>query len=88
MAHWQEFRQCPNCGLDIVTGEGERGCSWGECPYVPEELDVYCEDCRFNFYTMEGNSSCVDPLTCEHAPDPLAHVENVRRWKAPVAVEP
>ena len=42
MAHWDEFKQCPHCGLDIATGEGERGCAWGDCPYVPEELNVFC----------------------------------------------
>jgi hypothetical protein len=80
MASWQDFRQCPSCGLDLITGEGERACSWGECPYLPEELNVYCESCRFNFFTMEGNSPCADPLACEHATEPLAHAANVRRW--------
>jgi hypothetical protein len=80
MAQWQEFKQCPNCGLDLATGEGERSCAWGDCPYLPQELDVFCEQCRFNFFTMEGNSPCPDPLTCGHAAEPLEHVENYRRW--------
>jgi hypothetical protein len=80
MTRWQEFAKCPGCGLDLVTGEGERSCAWGECPYVPPELDVFCPDCRFNLATMEGNPPCDDPLTCEHAAEPLSHVENVRRW--------
>ena len=70
MARWQEFRTCPGCGLDIATGEGERSCSWGECPYLPEELDVYCDTCRFNFFTGEGNPPCEDPFACEHAAEP------------------
>jgi hypothetical protein len=82
MAKWEDFRQCPHCGLDLGTGEGERGCAWGDCPYLPEELDVYCEVCRFNFYTMEGNPPCRDPLTCEHALHPIANTENYRRWLA------
>jgi hypothetical protein len=31
---------------------------------------------------MEGNPSCDDPLSCEHALEPRSHVENVRRWQA------
>jgi hypothetical protein len=49
---------------------------------TPEELDVYREQCRFNYFSLEGNPACDDPMTCEHAPVPLAHVENHRRWAA------
>jgi hypothetical protein len=80
MAKWVDFATCPHCGLDLGTGEGERGCAWGDCPYVPEELDVYCPQCRFNFVTQEGNPPCADPLTCEHGVDARAHVENYRQW--------
>ena len=80
MARWERFTKCPGCGLDIGTGEGDRGCSWGECPYLPEELDVFCPGCRFNYLTLEGNPPCGDPMTCEHRHEPLAHVENYRRW--------
>jgi hypothetical protein len=80
MAHWEQFKQCPHCGLNLATGEGQRGCGWGDCPYLPEELNVFCEQCRFNYFTMEGNPSCPDPLACEHAAAPLAHVENYRQW--------
>jgi len=82
MASWREFRQCPGCGYDLGTGEGERSCSWGDCPYVPEELDVFCEQCRFDFFTEEGNAPCADPMTCEHGAPALSHVENYRRWQA------
>ena len=82
MARWEGFRQCPGCGFDFATGEGERSCSWGECPYLPEELNVFCDTCRFNFFTMEGNPSCEDPLDCPEAAEPLAHVENLRAWEA------
>jgi hypothetical protein len=67
MARWEGFRPCPGCGFDIATGEGERSCSWGDCPYLPEELNVFCETCRFNFFTMEGNPPCEEPLDCAHA---------------------
>jgi hypothetical protein len=82
MNRWEGFRQCPGCRLDFATGEGERSCSWGECPYLPEELDVFCPNCRFDFYTMEGNPSCERPLDCEHATEPLAHVANMRTYLA------
>jgi hypothetical protein len=40
MAKWEAFRQCPGCGFDFATGEGERSCSSGDCPNLPEELTV------------------------------------------------
>jgi hypothetical protein len=80
MARWEGFRQCPGCGFDLRTGEGVRSCSWGDCPYLPEELDVYCPDCRFNFFTMEGNPPCEDPMTCAHGAEPRQHVGNLRTW--------
>ena len=54
----------------------------GRVPYLPEELNVFCETCRFNFFTMEGNPSCEDPLDCAHAAEALEHVENLRTWQA------
>ena len=80
MARWVEFRKCPGCAYDFATGEGEHSCSYGECAYLPEELDVRCEGCGFNYFTMEGNPPCPDPMTCEHREAPLAHVENYRVW--------
>jgi hypothetical protein len=88
MARWEAFKQCPHCGLDLATGEGERGCAWGDCPYLPDELNVFCDYCRFNFFTMEGNPPCADPMTCEHAAEPLEHVENYRRWHEHQASSP
>lgn len=82
MARWEGFVLCPGCGLDLATGEGERSCAWGDCPYLPEELNVFCDTCRFDLFTMEGNPSCEDPTTCEHAREPLAHIENMERWLA------
>jgi len=81
MARWEGFTNCPGCGYDLATGEGERACSWGACANLPDDLDVYCDTCRFNFFTMEGNPPCEDPSSCQHACEPLAHVENVRTWK-------
>jgi hypothetical protein len=82
MVRWLEFRQCPHCGWDLATDDGERGCSYGACPYLPEELDVFCPQCRYDFVTMEGNPPCADPATCEHGAWARAHVENYRSWLA------
>jgi hypothetical protein len=55
VGNWMEVEKCSRCGWDIGTGEGERGCSWGECAYLPDELGVYRERCRFNYFSLEGN---------------------------------
>jgi hypothetical protein len=81
MAKWVEFSICPGCGYDPGTGEGDRSCHYGDCPYVPEELNVFCDRCRFNFVTLEGNPPCEDPMTCEHGVEARAHVGNVERWR-------
>jgi hypothetical protein len=80
MARWLDFEACPHCGWNFATDEGERACSYGDCPNLPEDLNVFCDYCRFNFVTMEGNSPCADPMQCEHRHEPLAHVENYRQW--------
>jgi hypothetical protein len=85
MPRWERFTKCQGCSYNFATGEGERSCSLGECAYMPEELNVFCDGCRFNFFTMEGNSPCEEPLTCRHSAEPLAHVENMRRWTSHVA---
>ena len=82
MARWEGFHQCPGCGLGIATGEGVRGCACGDCPYLPEDLNVYCDQCLFNFFTIEGNPSCDDPMTCPHGEEPRSHVGNLRTWVA------
>jgi DNA-directed RNA polymerase subunit RPC12/RpoP len=82
MARWESFVKCPGCGYDLATGEGQRSCAWGDCPYLPEELDVFCPNCRFNFMTKEGNALCGHPRTCEFGEDARSHVENLRTWVA------
>ena len=81
MARWEGFTQCPGCAYDFATGEGERSCAWGDCPYLPPELDVFCPQCRFNLLTMEGSPPCADPLSCAHSAEPMSHVEKMRRWQ-------
>jgi hypothetical protein len=81
-SRWEGFEKCPGCGYDLATGDGERSCSWGDCAYLPEDLDVFCPNCRFNFFTMEGNAQCGKPGVCEHSAEPRSHVENLRTWLA------
>lgn len=75
------FRQCPDCSYDLATGDGQRSCSYGTCPYLPEELEVHCPTCWYNFYTGEGRSECSDPPSCEFARDEApVRVAAVERW--------
>lgn len=37
-----DFGKCSHCGWNFGTDEGERGCAWGACPNLPDELDVFC----------------------------------------------
>lgn len=75
------FQQCPFCAYNVATGEGARDCSYGECAYLPEELDVRCPTCLYNFYTDDGTPGCGEPPTCEfsftEAPERIANME---RW--------
>jgi hypothetical protein len=80
MARWEGFTQCPGCSFDFVTGDGERSCSWGACPYLPEELDVLCPNCMFNFMTKQGNALCGHPRICEYGADARSHVVNLQQW--------
>lgn len=75
------FQQCPHCALDLATGEGERGCHYYECPNLPEELDVRCPTCLYNFYTDEGNPECNDAPDCEFARFTApGRVQNLQSW--------
>ena len=75
----KHFQQCPQCRWNFLTDEGQRGCSWGDCPFLPEDLNIFCDSCRFNFFTMEGNPPCGDPENCPHGTEPRARVEAIRR---------
>ena len=61
------FHQCELCAYDFAHDEGERGCHYYDCPELPEELDVWCPTCRYNFMTRDGNAECNDPPTCDFA---------------------
>lgn len=69
------FHRCPGCDFDFLTGEGFRSCSWYQCPYLPDDVDVFCPECNYNFWLGEGNSRCGDPPTCDHARIGYEHAE-------------
>jgi hypothetical protein len=52
------FRTCEHCDYDFATDEGERGCHYYGCPSLPEELDVWCPTCLYNFMVDDGNPAC------------------------------
>lgn len=75
------FHQCAQCTYDLLTGEGERGCHYYACPYLPEALDVQCPTCMYNFHTRDGQPECSDPPTCEFARTTARErVALARRW--------
>ena len=59
------FRSCPGCTYDVATGHGTRDCAYGDCPYLPEELDPHCPVCRYNVLTEEGVPACNEPADCD-----------------------
>lgn len=76
------FRQCPGCDYDLVTGTGEKGCGWYDCPYLPEELKVTCPECYYNFATGEGTPWCGEPPNCGWAAEGYEHAKNAREFRA------
>ncbi len=74
-----DFQPCPACDHDFATREGGTDCHYFGCPNLPEELDVVCPTCNYNFYTDETTPACGTPPTCqfavEEAPDRLAALE-------------
>ena len=57
MGNWMQFEKCAGCGWDIGTGEGERSCSWGECAYLPDDLDVYLRAVPVQLLQPRGQSN-------------------------------
>lgn len=77
------FVQCPSCSWDLGTGEGRRSCFYGDCPYLPEALQLHCPTCWYDFATNEGQPGCADPPTCAFARDVVpARLEVLRDWLA------
>ena len=77
-----KFTSCAHCTWDFATGEGERTCSYGDCPYLPELLDPRCPVCLYDFYTGEGNPECGDDPNCDFATEEAPiRVGLVAEWR-------
>ena len=82
------FHTCPFCTFDLETGEGERNCHYGECPYLPEQMNTRCPTCNYDFLTDDLVPECGDPPTCHFArTEAPLRVQALRYWlehQAPV----
>jgi hypothetical protein len=77
------FRTCEHCDYDFATDEGERGCHYYGCPSLPEELDVWCPTCLYNFMVDDGNPACGETPRCEFAVQVAPkRVAALRQWLA------
>ena len=74
-----QFRpRCPGCTPEKLREPGARPCSFYDCPGLPEELEVVCKICVYDFAADEGQIKC-DHNTCETA---LRLKKNVPTYKA------
>jgi hypothetical protein len=78
-----QFDPCPECTFDLVTGEGERSCHYYTCPNLPEELDVRCPRCFFNFMARDTTPGCGERPSCDFAVhEAPQRVANLTAWQA------
>ena len=74
-----DFQPCPACQHDFATREGATDCHYFGCPNLPEELNVVCPTCNYNFYADDTVPACGTPPSCQfaidEAPDRLAALE-------------
>ncbi|MEX2532970.1 MAG: hypothetical protein WD360_03300 [Nitriliruptoraceae bacterium] len=63
----EAFQMCEACNYDFRTDEGERGCHYYGCPNLPDELDIWCPTCRYNFMVRDGNPACGQTSRCDYA---------------------
>ncbi len=77
------FTACPTCTYDIATGQGTRNCNYGECPNLPEVLDVTCPVCNFNFLARDTVPACGENPTCDFARETVGpRLKVLRDWRA------
>lgn len=75
-----QFRpSCPGCTRDTVSSPGARPCSHYDCPGLPEELQVTCNTCMYDFLADDGQVKC-DHTTCETALRMQSNVPTYRTW--------
>lgn len=76
----RDFRpRCPGCHPDTIL-DG-RPCSYYDCPGLPAELHVTCDQCLYDFSAAEGQIKC-DHATCPTAARLRANVPVYRAWVA------
>ena len=77
----REFRpNCPGCTPQAATAAGARPCSFYDCPGLPEELNVTCNTCMYDFAAHDGQVKC-DHTTCETALRLEGNVATYRLWR-------
>lgn len=78
--HVRAFRpSCPGCTPAAVTDVNARPCSYYDCPGLPEELEVTCDVCMYDFVAHDGQPAC-DHNSCETALRLQQHVPAYRAW--------
>ena len=77
------FAPCETCTYDIATGQGTRNCNYGECPNVPDALDVTCPVCNFNFLARDTVPACGENPSCDFAREVVGpRLKVLREWRA------
>jgi hypothetical protein len=78
----RDFRpRCPGCTPSAVVAPDARPCSYYDCPWLPEELQVTCTQCMFDFVAGDGQVKC-DHSACPTAIRLKANVPIYRAWVA------
>ena len=76
----REFRPlCPGCTLQHAISEEAKPCSFYDCPGLPDELEVTCDLCLFDFVADDGQVKC-DHRVCETALRLKGNVETYLAW--------
>ncbi len=71
--------QCPGCTPAKATDPEGRPCSFYDCPGLPEELEVTCDLCMYDFAADDGQIKC-DHATCPAAIRLRRNVPFYRLW--------
>lgn len=71
--------RCPGCSPAVLTDMNVRPCSFYDCPGLPEELEVTCDMCMYDFAAQDGQPTC-DHSTCATALRLQEHVPIYRAW--------
>lgn len=70
---------CPGCTPENVARPDARPCSFYACPGLPEELEVTCNLCMYDFAADDGQVKC-DHRTCVTARRLRKNVTTYRTW--------